>query len=194
MSRFRFRVRSGFRRRFGFYSNRTTGIWHEVHPVAAEPDVVNCTSWDEFHRVDRGGMRTVRRVAAAQEVFDLSTEVQRLFGSGEGRLLLRGVSAHIGEKTKEAIAPGGTRKFASLCGVAGTIIDNYKSYTAGLHLRMEWRRAGHSTQSLESLAEIGRRLSDPAFVVFLVCFNDILVRVVRPYAMVVQAARSFIRD
>ncbi len=73
-----------------------------------------------------------------------------------------------------------------LSGVPGNMITNYKLYHAGLHARLEWRREGHSTYTMEVLTQLGRRLADPGFVCFLTLFEDILCRMLRPYACLVE--------
>ncbi len=147
---------------------------------------VTCTAWDPFHRVDVACTRAVRRIPAAAEVFDVAKTMDALFGIGEGRLICRGVAQELGAPMREVRGPGGTRKVVYLSGVPGNLLENYQLYVTGLHVRTAWRREGHSAQTLEHLTAVGRRLSTTKFATFLLLFQDVLVKAIKPYALLVQ--------
>ena len=158
-------------------------IWNEVHD---NPDLT-CTVWDNFHRVDNATMRAVRAVPVAEEVFKVGRILQDEFGYGEGSSLFRGVCNFIGDPWHAVRGTGGNRKVVYYTGTPGNILQNFRAYAVGLHCKMEWKRQGHSKKALWLRIEEARRLTDVSFVVFSLLFNDILVSVVRPYALIVQA-------
>ena len=84
--------------------------------------------------------------------------------------------------------PGMTRKAAGLSREPGHLLDNFKAYAAGIHVRREWTREGHAGNTLSSLAEAGRRLTALDFVAFVLLFRDIMERVVSPWTAVIQSA------
>ena len=157
-------------------------MWLRLHPHAE----ILSTQWDLFHRADNGAMRAVASVSAVQEIFDVAACMDNLFGIGEGRILLRGVSSHLNEKASTVRGPGGTRKVVFLAGVPGSLITNFKHYMAGLHGRVAWKQAKHGKQTLQSLLGIGQRLGDTSFCALLLIVDDILKNIVRPYALLVQ--------
>ena len=158
-------------------------IWSEVH---GNPDLV-CTVWDNFHRVDNATMRAVRAVPAAEEVFKVGRILENEFGHGEGSSLFRGVCNFLGEPWRAVKGTGGNRKVVYHTGTPGNILQNFRAYAVGFHCKMEWKRQGHGKKGLGQRIEEARRLTDVSFVVFCLLFNDILVSVVRPYALIVQA-------
>jgi len=88
-------------------------IWCRLHPGASADDasdIICCVMWDSFHRVDIGGMRAVRQVRMAQEVYDIAAALDSQFGVGEGRNLLMGVAAQLDETPRMVKGLGGTRK------------------------------------------------------------------------------------
>ena len=66
-----------------------------------------CTVWDPFRRVDNADWRAVRAVPLAVQVFDMSRQLDNLFGQSEGILFWRGVRE---PGSRSLRAPGGTRK------------------------------------------------------------------------------------
>ncbi len=163
-------------------------LWKTLHPSASleAGGSIVCVQWDNFHRSDIGAVRAIRSVPAAQEVLDVAATLDHLFGVGEGRVLLRGIADLLGERTSHVQGPGGTRKIVHLSTIPGNILHNYKAFVGGIHGRIGWRQAGHGRQTVESLIGLGRRLCSVPFVTFACIFSDILSRVVRPYALLVQ--------
>ena len=94
---------------------------------------------------------------------------------------------HVGDVPTKLRAPGGTRKIGHLSGCPSSLISNYKVLIAALHCRLAWKREGHGSQSLSALLELGRRLQDVAFIVFMVAFDSILRFALRPYVLLVQS-------
>ena len=87
-------------------------LWKIMFPNASgQPDgglsPPLCTVWDPFHRVDIAVWRAVRAVPLAVKVFDMSRQLDYLFGQSEGILFWR----HVREPGSRSLrAPGGTRK------------------------------------------------------------------------------------
>ena len=71
-------------------------LWKIMFPNASgQPDgglsPPLCTVWDPFHRVDIAVWRAVRAVPLAVKVFDMSRQLDCLFGQSEGVLFWRQV-------------------------------------------------------------------------------------------------------
>ncbi|CAE7781997.1 unnamed protein product [Symbiodinium sp. CCMP2592] len=86
--------------------------------------------------------------------------------------------------------PGGTRKVVYLSGAPGGLISNYQIVLLCLHGKVAWKKEGKGNVSLTSLFEVGRRLQEPSFVFFLVGFDVALLKIVRPFALIVQKAEE----
>ena len=52
-------------------------------------DIIVCTEWDKFHRVDIALRIAVKASSLAKDVFELCTKLDSMFGGGEGQQLLR---------------------------------------------------------------------------------------------------------
>ena len=170
-------------------------LWKRIHsdPVVVYPNgpavsPPECCVWDPFHRADIAGWRAIKAVPLAVKVFDVSKQLDNLFAQSEGILLFRGAANILDESPHAIRAPGGTRKIVYLSGTPSSIVENYRVIIAALHGRVAWVQAGHRHQSLGYLHELGRSLSDPMFVTFVLLLSDILSMVVRPFAKQVQAA------
>ena len=77
-----------------------------------------------------------------------------------------------------------------LSGAPGGLIANYRILLLGLHGKLAWRKEGRGTQTLTALLELGRRVQEPSFIFFLLLFDLALVQIVRPFALIVQAAHE----
>ena len=170
-------------------------FWWKIHPdptvaYPGDPPVMPplCTVWDPFHRADNAAWRAIKSVPQAVQLFDVSKQLDSLFAQSEGVILFRGIAEQLHEAQHSIRAPGGTRKIVYLSGTPSSIVANYKIIVASLHGRVAWAQAGHGTQTVGDLLELGRTLSDPAFVTFALLLADVLTMVVRPFAMQVQAA------
>ena len=146
------------------------------------------TEWDKFHREDLALSRAIRGSPMATEVFAVCSLCDQLFGLGDGLALLRAAGRATQTPLRGGALPGLTRKAAGLSREPGHLLDNFRAYAAGLHLRREWTREGHTTHSLYSLVEAGRRLTALDFVAFVLLFRDIMERVVSPWTAVIQSA------
>ena len=161
---------------------------------------MSCTMWDFFHRVDIAASRTVKRHPLATELFDVAGACDRLFGIDEGRMLFRGVRAtlreacplhevsHHGERALRA--PGGTRKVVYVSGIPGHLSANYRTLISSMHARLRWRQEGHGVQPLASLVGIGKRLTEPSFVFWMLIFQHIMEHIVAPVGLAVQSAKE----
>lgn len=157
-------------------------IWAQVHPEAP----FACTEWDQFHRDDLGIMKALRGSPPVTNLFDCVAAINSAFGIGDGRSIMRGAAAFLGEHHGELQAAGGTRKVNHMCRIPRNLIKNYKCLSLALHARMEWRRMKHGTFSLQTLNELARQLHDVAFVSFLVMFSDIASGPLLQHAQCVQ--------
>jgi hypothetical protein len=146
------------------------------------------TEWDKFHREDMALTRAIRGSPMATEVFDVCLLCDQLFGLGDGPELLRAAGRATQTPLRGGALPGMTRKAAGLSREPGHLLDNFKAYAAGIHVRREWTREGHAGNTLFSLAEAGRRLTALDFVAFVLLFRDIMERVVSPWTAVIQSA------
>lgn len=123
-----------------------------------------------FHQIDAAVWRAVLSSSAAEEIFDVAAALDALFGSGEGKLLLRAVAGHMaagGHMAADPMRAGGTRKVAYISRVPANILRNLPVYLLSLQARLAWRRQGHGKQSLSSLISIGRRLCSVAFAAWI---------------------------
>ena len=181
------------------HRHRSTGaaekLWATLHgtPVVAYPDQEPVkpptrTVWDPFHRADNAAWRAIGSVPLAVTVFDASRQADNLFAQSEGVLFFRGVAEEIGETPYNIRAPGGTRKIVYLSGAPSSLVANYRTMVAGLRARVAWKQSGHSTQKIQDLLELGRTLSDPVFVMFMLLLSDVLGQIVKPFATIVQGA------
>ena len=124
-----------------------------------------------FHRLDSAVWKSVLACPAAEEVFDIAAALDSLYGSGEGKLLLRSVGTLFqGEAPHDTMRAGGTREIAYVSKVPGRILENLPVYMVALHARIAWKRAGHGKQSLASLLAIGRRICSLSFASWLSFF------------------------
>ena len=145
-------------------------LWEEVKGSDVEPMSV----WGLFHRADRAQNATAQKCPMINEMLEVASECNRLFGVNAGRVLLRGVAAEMGEKALSVDQLSGTRKLASLEGAPAHLYRNYKLYFSGLAVRMLQSERGIGSQTKQSLTQVGRRLSSGTFVVFMLCFEDSL--------------------
>lgn len=171
-------------------------FWRKLYPAASPHGRAHlssgeapplCTVWDPFHRIDAGAWRAIASVPMAVRVFDISKELDHLFGQGEGVLFFRGVGVAMGgDGSRTLRAPGGTRKIGYLSGTPGALLENYKLVMGGLHARAAWSQQGHRHQSLAHMMELSRTLADVSFVVFCCVFTDIMRLALRPFVLQVQ--------
>ena len=89
-------------------------LWHGLHPsIPFQPSPVTCTTWDSFHRADIAFWRAIRQIPLLLEIFDISKQVDYMFGMGEGVAAMHAIGklapAELGVPMRVA-APGGTRK------------------------------------------------------------------------------------
>ena len=150
--------------------------------------VATCTEWDKMHREDIALVSAIRETPMAEELFLVSSMMDKMFHLGDGRLVLRRAAEEIGVRfLYSGRLPGGTRKAVALTREPGHLLSNFRAYAAGVHLRREWRQqAKAGTYTLEVLVDAGRRLTALDFVCFALAFRDTL-RVAAPWVASVQA-------
>ena len=158
-------------------------IFSTVHP-----DKPAMTDWDGFHRDDLAVARAIKRTAAAKRLYDVSAALHSALGVSEGRSILRSVGAALEEPVLEQQKFAGTRKVGHMGAVPQNIMRNYKAITASLHARMQWRRAGHGSWTLENLTALSRNINDPSFIMFLLMFRDVTTGPLQKHAHLVQQA------
>jgi hypothetical protein len=147
-----------------------------------------CTTWDPFHRVDKGVWRAIQSVPLAAESFDVAKRMEVLFGMGDGVMVLRGVAARMGGQTPaRLVCPGGTRKIAYLSKGPGNLLANLSHLTTGIWARIAWAQEGYGSHDVGTLMEDGRRLQDVGFVAFQLILESLLMKCVRPLAKQTQA-------
>jgi len=117
----------------------------------------------------------------------------QLFGTGQGRVLLRGVGQLLQDDQEHGavLRPSegcGTRPLAHSDRVCKSLIRNYRFYHTGLLARLAQTRGPErrGAQTLTKLVTIGRRIAALDFVVFLLFFNDISSRTQRPFAVLTE--------
>ena len=110
-------------------------------------------TWDLFHRVDVAFWRVLRQHSLVQSTYELSKELENLFGFGEGTRIMRAVASHTGAELASSRAPGGARKVALLSGAPGGILRNFSTYSNGLWARVGRVQAGHQGQPIHSLLD-----------------------------------------
>ena len=146
------------------------------------------TEWDKFHRQDMALVRAISGSNAASELYAVCKVMDHMFGFGDGRLLVRAAAEATNIKLRTGRMPGGTRKAVTLCGEPGHLLDNFKAYAAGLHLREAWRREEHTTFTQTVLVDAGRRLTALSFVSFALLFRDIMQKVMAPWTLLIQSS------
>eukprot|EP00973_Karenia_brevis_P026074 3597989-Karenia_brevis.AAC.1 len=169
-------------------SGAAEALWAELH---GNIGCLTPTNWDRFHRADIAFWRACKATPAVIAVFDMSKQIEYLFGMGDGVALFRAIGEMQGAQKGRAVpqrvaAPGGTRKVAYITQVPSNMLHNYEFIVQGLWARVAWLQAGHNGHSIAHLLEISRRITDFDFVFFLLLFDDILKVCIRPFAMVTQ--------
>ena len=147
------------------------------------------TEWDKFHREDIALTRAIAANSLAEEMYAICGMMDTMFGLGDGRLLLRAAAAATQSSVRSGRLPGMTRKAVQLCSEPGSLVHNFRSYAAGLHLREAWRAAGHD-QRAAKLVDAGRRLTSAQLIAFTLLFRDVMGRAVRPWVQITQSNRT----
>ena len=143
-----------------------------LYPDANNGELSLMAEWEKFHRSEAAFRACLAQSEFAQELFAVAKAMSQQFGFGVGRVLLRSVTAVTGDRDTPACDVGGTRRGEAMTRVAENIIQNYRKYAAGLHVRLARRRAGHGASTLQSLVLSARRLLSIDFVVFCLVFSD----------------------
>ena len=157
----------------------------EDHWVNEPQAIHSVTEWDKFHREDIALTRAIAACPLAEELYAICALMDNLFGLGQGRLLLKAGAEATGARFRSGRLPGMTRKAVQLCTEPGHLLDNFKAYAVGLHIREAWRQAGHD-QNTSKLIDAGRRLSSVQLVCFALAFRDIMSGVVAPWVAEIQ--------
>ena len=89
------------------------------------------TDWGLFHRIDKAIKNAMDDSAAAREVFDMGLEMGRLFGVGEGRMILRSAAELVGGKARVVPEQSATRKIVALLSTVEYLIANFRSPAGG---------------------------------------------------------------
>ena len=112
-----------------------------------------CTEWDKFHREDIALTRAISESTMASEMYEVCTMMDHMFGLGDGRILLRNAASATGVHLRSGRLPGATRKAVALCAEPGHLLDNFRAYAAGLHLREGWVGTGTNPRSVRAGGE-----------------------------------------
>ena len=116
---------------------------------------------------------------------DIVSVLDKTFFMGDGRALLRGVSKQIGEPVGTLGAPGGTRMFVFF---RLSLLKNFKPVVTAMHARLAWKQQKHGARSLRNLMDVGRRLTDVSFVVFLSFLENFMPVAFEAFSKVAQKA------
>ena len=154
-----------------------------------KPSLV-CTDWDKWHRVNKLLEKAAKATPLFEELYDVGTLMDSLFGVNKGKNILRAAADAVGVDKKGLHMPGATRKYAALVGEPGNFLTNLKAYAASLHIRKDWRRAGHSNFNLRALEEAGRRATAVDLVAFALIIRDLVRKIVLPAASFSQTLQE----
>jgi hypothetical protein len=163
-------------------------LWSAVHPNA-KAGSCPAVEWDLFHRVDLAASKAIEACPAAVEIFDIARVMGALFGTGDGRVMLRATQDLIGQKRLRVPDQGGTRKVVALAHTVDHLLRNMQAFHAALHARRGQGEGakGRGAQTKQHLIQIGRRISNLNFVVFVIFVRDTFQRRVAPIALKAQA-------
>jgi hypothetical protein len=186
-------------------------LWREVHPTSEAGDDEElldhglpvktrirtktaddsrlhfCTEWDKYHREDIGLLRAVKRSPMASELYDLCAILDAMFHMGDGKQLLRAAATSLGVQSRSGSLPAPTRKAVGSGGEPGNLLANFTLYAAGLHAREQWRQQGHTSYGGRDLVDVGRRLTNLAFVAFATVYRDAFRFAVTPWCLSIQS-------
>ena len=129
------------------------------------------TIWGLFHRSDIAQNAAGEKIPMVGEMLDVAAHCNRLFGVNAGKIILRGVANQLNERALAVDQLSGTRKLASLSGAPANLYRNFKLYHGSLVVRLEQTERNIGSQTKQSLTEVGRRLSDGSFVVFMLVYE-----------------------
>ena len=160
-------------------------LWSAVHPTA-KADSCPAVEWDLFHRVDLAASKAIEACPAAVEIFDIARVMGALFGTGDGRVMLRATQDLIGQKRLRVPDQGGTRKVVALAHTVDHLLRSMRAFHAAMHAR-RWRPNAHGAQTKQHLIQVGRRISNLNFVVFVIFVRDAFQCRVAPIALKAQA-------
>ena len=109
------------------------------------------------------------------EIFDIARVMGALFGTRDGRVMLRATQDLIGQKRLRVPDQGGTRKVVALAHTVDHLLRNMRAFHAC------------GAQTKQHLIRVGCRLSNLKFVAFVIFVRDALRRRVAPIALKAQA-------
>ena len=161
-------------------------FWQKVYPDST--NVPELIEWDQFHRLHIAFMRCVEETPPAQELLAVGKAMSQQFGVGDGRVILRGISEAMQETATKAADVSGARKVGALSETSSNLLKNYKAYTAALHLKVLRKREGQGAASQATLTTLSRRLAAMDFVAYLLLFEDIMRKRLRPFSKITQSS------
>ena len=149
-----------------------------------------CTEWDKWHRLAITVKRAADGTPMAQELQDITQIMDSMFGVNEGTAIFKACADAIGLKKQSTFLPGATRKDAALEAEPGNFLTHLKAYAAGLQVRKDWKRAGHSSFHISTLEAAGRRATSVDLVAFALLYRDLIRRAVAPVAKFSQCVQE----
>ena len=149
-----------------------------------------CTEWDKWHRLAIAVKRAADGTPMAQELQDITQIMDSMFGVNEGTAIFKACADAIGLKKQSTFLPGATRKDAALEAEPGNFLTHLKAYAAGLQVRKDWKRAGHSSFHISALEAAGRRATSVDLVAFALLYRDLIRRAVAPVAKISQCLQE----
>ena len=151
-------------------------------PRIGDPKALTCSEWDKWHRLVIVVSRATDETPLAEELYQVTAVMDSMFGVNEGTSIFKGVADAFGVQKRSTHLPGATRKHASLQAEPGNFLSNLKTFAVGLHLRKDWKRAGHSGFNLSGLGDVGRRSTSVDLVAFALLHRDVIRQSVVPAA------------
>ena len=161
-------------------------LYKSIFPESDVP----LTYWEEFHRGEAGGRHGVKTSTYYMETLDVSRVMFQLFGTGQGKVILKGVHEWLVDdqemhKLKKPANNSGTRPLAYFHRLVGALLANYRDYHMGMEVREKLVREQISGQTLSRLIAVGRRLSSLDFVTFLIIV-EVDAEMLRKFAVFAQ--------
>lgn len=166
-------------------SSRTCELlWEMVYPGSESK--ATWTVWDPFHRAHCAFSGALSKMGIIQELYSLGRSMNSNFGVHSGRVLFRSLAEELHEPLHAVDTGSGARKVYELSRVAQNLIKNFRLYMAGLHSKVQLKRAGHGSQSQSSLVAVARRLGSVEVVGFMLLFADIMALRIQPFVSLTE--------
>lgn len=153
------------------------------HFLERIPDCHIPIAWDEFHRINKAGRRSLNNSKLGMRFFNVLKDIAANFGGGQGRALDCQFAEFWSEKRIANRVVAGTREFGYLTECPRRYLQKLPSYINLCAVRSE-----HSRRGLDGAkrtdnrwwVEFGHTLTDPEFICYLLFLSGVL-EAVQPY-------------